>query len=113
MLWVKSVILDLVMLGVAAAGALFAMEWAWWILAVYTPLMIVLKVVAVAGASFMSQVRGKENQPPPAFFHLLYGLMVVLMLIAAWWPLALGWVAIWGLSIAAERRATRPVVARR
>jgi hypothetical protein len=109
MSWIKNVLLDLIILFVAVAGALFGQTWAWWVLAVYTPLMIILKALAVAGGAVLAQMQVKRETPPVLFFHAVYGAITVLMVYAGWWLLAVGWAAIWMLSALAERRALKPV----
>lgn len=109
MAWLKTVVIDLVMVLVAFVAVFAAQEWAWWIIAVYTPLMLLLKIFAFAGGAFLSQVKGKGPTAPPVFFHVIYAIMVALMLYAGWWLLAAGWAGIWLLSFVAERRAIAPV----
>jgi hypothetical protein len=109
MAWIKNVLLDLLVLVVAFVGALFDLTWAWWVLAIYTPLMLVLKVLALAGGTVLAQVGAGVDQPPTIFFHIVYGLIVLLMLYATWWLLAAGWAAIWAVSVMADRKRLQPV----
>lgn len=111
MSWLKSVVVDIVA-SVAIAVVVFA-EGGWvsavrWFVIVYTPLMLLLKVLALSvGPTGMKRTGGKKaatDEAPPAFFHVVYGLNVVLLGYARWWIMAAAWAAIWLLSVFYERK---------
>ncbi len=105
MTWIKHVILDLVMLAVVAVWALVGIGWMWWVIAIYTPLLIVLKVAAFSmGVSTAVKAKGGD-QAPDWFFHVVYALSVVLMLVAGNMIFAAGWALIWILSAAGQARS--------
>jgi hypothetical protein len=103
-MWLKDVILDLAIAVCVVALALFGAEWAYWVLVIYTPFMVLLKGVA-AFAPTMARGKKKVADGPPAwFFHVLYGASVMLLGYSQQWWIAAGWLAIWLLSAVAERR---------
>ena len=102
--WLKEALLDVVVTVVIVLAAIPALPWARWIVLVYTPLMLLLKLGALLAAPHAGQVR---RSAPEALFHVLYGINVLALLVGRWWWMAVAWVLIWGLSVAVERRQRR------
>lgn len=103
-MWIKHVVVDLLMVIVIALATLLDVTAARWAVIIYTPLMLVLKLIALLGGSVMGQFGSAREAPPPWIFHALYSLSIVLFVINAWWIMAAGWAAIWLLSVLTERR---------
>lgn len=98
MSWLKHVIVDLAITAVIVFYALQGPEWAWWVLVIYTPLLIVLKLLAMSsGVAGAVKAKG-GNEPPDWFFHVIYAVSVLLLLQANDYILATGWAVIWVLS---------------
>lgn len=105
MAWIKNVLLDLVVLAVIAIYAFDPAEWGYWVIAVYTPFMLVLKLGALA-SGMATAIRGKgADNAPSWFFHLVYAASVLLLLYAEFWWAAAGWMGIWILSAVADARS--------
>lgn len=105
MSWIKHVVVDLLMVVVIALAALLDITAARWAVIIYTPLMLVLKVVALLGGGLLGQLRQTKEAPPGWFFHAVYAVSIVLLLLGSWWIMAGAWAVIWVLSVLAERRA--------
>jgi len=104
MAWIKHVILDLAILAVLALWALTGTEWMWWVIAIYTPILLVLKVAALSmGVSAAVKAKGGD-QAPDWFFHVVYALSLVLMLVAGSMYFVAGWALIWILSAVGQAR---------
>lgn len=105
MTWIKHVILDLVILVVLAAWTFTGTEWMWWVIAIYTPLLVVLKLAALSmGVSTAVKAKGGD-QAPDWFFHVVYALSLVFMLVAGSMIFAAGWALIWILSAIGQARS--------
>ncbi len=104
MSWIKSIILDLIILGVIITMVITGAEWARWVILIYTPLMVALKLIAVAGARSVPKMRKAVSGVPAVVYHLLYGANVALLLFGKEYLLAAGWALIWVLSIVVESR---------
>lgn len=102
--WLKEILLDLVVTVIIVLAALPALTWARWIVMVYTPFMLLLKVGALLAAPHLPRTR---RQTPEVVFHGLYGLNVLALLVGRWWWMAAAWGVIWILSVAIERRQQR------
>lgn len=103
--WLKNVLLDIAVLIVIALYAFQRPEWAWWIIAIYTPLMLLLKVTALS-SGVATAVKARSGDDVPTWFHhAAYGINVLLLLYAEWWWAASGWAAIWVISAIAESRS--------
>lgn len=100
---IKTAIVDIAVTVLIILAVTTGAGWAWWIIAIYTPLMLLLKVLAVAGPR-ISKLKVSREEPPRMLLHFLYGVNVVALGLAAWWYLFAGWLAIWILSIVQERR---------
>lgn len=102
MSWIKNTVVDIAITVVIAMYALMLPVWAWWIIAIYTPLMVLLKVFALSGAA--NAVQRKASDVPSWFYHVLYAANVGLLLYASFLYAAIGWAVIWILSAMAEAK---------
>ncbi len=102
--WLKEALLDFVVTVVIVLAAVPALSWARWIVLLYTPLMLLLKLGALVVAPHLPRM---QRRAPDVLFHVLYGINVLALLIGRWWWMAVAWALIWGLSVAAERRQRR------
>jgi len=102
MAWIKNAIIDIAVTVVIALLAFTGATWAWWIVAIYTPLMVLLKLFALSGAA--TAVQQKASDVPTWFYHVLYGANLVLLLVAVFYWAAAGWAVIWLLSVVAESK---------
>jgi hypothetical protein len=103
MSWIKNAFIDIAVTAVILAYAFTTAIWGWWIIAIYTPLMLLLKVFALSGAA--SNVQRKADSVPSWFYHVLYGVNVALLLYSSFVYAAIGWAAIWILSTIAESQS--------
>ncbi len=103
MTWIKNAVIDVAITAVIVAYTLTLAAWGWWIIAIYTPLMLLLKIFALSGAAV--NVQRKADSVPSWFYHVLYGLNVALLLYSAFVYAAIGWAAIWILSTIAESQS--------
>ncbi|CAM3203042.1 hypothetical protein [Rhodothermus bifroesti] len=99
--WLKEAWLDGLVTVVIVLAAIPALPWARWIVLVYTPFMLLLKLVALWAAPHLPRVR---QHTPQALFHVLYGLNVLVLGVGRWWWMAFAWALIWGLSAAIAHR---------
>lgn len=105
MSWIKHVIIDLLALVAIALATLADLEAARWVVIVYTPLMVVMKIIALAAGGLQIRSTRMKDAPPEWFFHAAYAVSILLLVIDRWWIMAAGWAVIWALSVAADRRA--------
>ena len=121
MAWIKNALIDIAVTVLIVLTAVLDLTWARWLVLIYTPFMLIIKVIAFLSSQSIGQLQRKGDGVPSWFYHALYATNIAAMagyaLIAAGtfayqgWMLAAGWAAIWILSIAAEVRM-RPVAAR-
>ncbi len=105
MKWIQGVLLDIAVTVCIAVATLQGAEWAKWVVWIYTPFMLVLKIAAYFGPSMVKKKRkDRPDEPPPWFHHLLYAINVLLLSVARWWLEAAGWLAIWIISYLTERK---------
>lgn len=102
--WLKNVIVDILVTIFIAAAFWLSDTWMWWVIVVYTVVLLIAKSISVTSEGFISKTQ-KKQQAPEWFLHLLYGVNVLLLALAGWWFLAAGWVAIWILSYLGQRKS--------
>ena len=105
--WLKNVLIDLAVTLLVLVAVVTGAAWAKWIVVIYTPLMLIMKVVALVGGSFLSKLQTTPDEVPRWFYHLLYGVNTGLLLGYGWWWVGGQWGVIWFLSIAIDRRRRR------
>ena len=93
--WFKEVIFDV---GVTLTLILiFLFNKTEWIIAyqIYTPILIILKLLALMGSNIRERLGGTA---PPSFFHTLYAMNVLVLVLNSWWSLSVQWLIVWFLS---------------
>ena len=105
MTWIKNAVVDLAVTILVVLTVAADQRWAWWILVVYTPLMLLLKVAAVTRRTPPAGIKVRSSEGPAWIYHVLYAANVILLSIGREWWLAAGWVAIWVLSYLQHRKA--------
>lgn len=116
--WIKNALVDIAVTVLIVLAATMDQSWARWIVLIYTPLMLILKVVAFLGSRSLGQLKQKGSGVPSWFYHALYAVNVLVSGVAAitgarqWWLIAGGWALIWALSAAGEMRSRQPATAR-
>ena len=106
----KHVIVDLVVTTVVVIAALSGPAWARWVVVVYTPFLLILKIGVLLAAAPRPPLPGRKKtgagsrDVPVGFLHLLYGINFGVLLYDRWFLKAGLWAAIWVLSTVAERR---------
>ena len=101
----KALIVDVVVTIVIIIAVLTEAAWARWAVIIYTPFMLLLKVLALVGGSLVRQFDKKVPEAPTWAYHLLYGINVAALAFAGWWLLAAGWAAIWIISYVEFRKS--------
>ena len=112
--WIKNVLVDLAITVLIVVAAAMDLMWARWIVLVYTPFMLIIKLFVFLGGQSLGQLKQKGDGVPVWFYHALYAVNVAVPAGAAlaaagpalrhWWMIAGAWALIWILSIAAETR---------
>jgi hypothetical protein len=105
MKWIKDVVIDIAVTLVVLVYALWQPAWAKWVLMIYTPLMMLLKGVAVANPMLAGMASKKGAEVPFWFHHVLYAASVLALLTARWYIMAGLWIAIWLMSIATDTQS--------
>lgn len=101
--WLKDVIVDICVTVFIAAAFWLADPWMWWVIAIYTGLLLIAKSIVLTGDGFLSRSQ-KSQQAPEWFLHLLYAVNVVLLGLAGWWYLMAAWCLIWLFSFLGLRK---------
>jgi len=105
MVWLKNAVIDLAITAVIAMLYFTGAQWAWWVVAIYTPLMVLLKLFALSGVA--AAVQRKADDVPIWFYHVLFAANVILLLLTPFYYAVAGWIVIWVLSVVAESRRPR------
>lgn len=102
--WLKHVVIDLAITVVIIIATTTGLIWAQWVVWIYTPFMLLLKIGALSGNG---KGPASNTDVPEWFFHLLYGINVAVLFFFHWWYPAAGWAGIWVLSFIAAQRAKK------
>lgn len=103
MKWLNEVIVDIMVTLFIAASIWLGDIWMWWVIVVYTGLLLIAKGVVLTGDGFLSRAQ-KSQQVPDWFLHVLYAINLVLLAYAAWWYLFAAWCLIWLFSYLGQRK---------
>lgn len=102
MKWLRNVVVDLATTVVILLWVVQGWPWAGWVVWIYTPLMLALKIAALWAGRLLGQ--SARGDVPAWFYHFIYAVNVAALLWGRAWILAAMWAAIWALSVLAERR---------
>ncbi len=105
MVWIKNVIIDIIVtLVIIVVTSNVLPEWADWIVLVYTPLMLLMKALALFGGISKIKQKNPEEEPPAWFLHVLYAINTAALAYAGWYITAGQWALIWLFSFIIDRR---------
>lgn len=104
--WIKALIIDVTVTIVIIIAVTTEMEWARWAVIIYTPFMLLLKLVALLGGSLTRKFKKNVPEAPPWAYHILYLINVAAPALVQWWLIAAQWAAIWLLSYLEFRRSS-------
>lgn len=102
----KDALVDILVTIFIVVAVALHLEWARWILLVYTALMVILKLAALTSRGLRNLTTAQSKGGAPVWlYHILYLINVLALALAEWWWLFAGWGAIWILSVLVERRS--------
>lgn len=101
--WLKDIIVDILVTIFIATAYWLGDPWMWWVITVYTVLLLIAKGVVLTGDGFMQRAQ-QSLKAPEWFLHLLYLINIILLGVAGWWFLMSGWCLIWLFSYLAEKK---------
>ena len=104
MKWVKKVLLDIIITVVIVATLFFKIQFLKIFLFIYTPLMLIGRLLALSGMDIQKKTGVKV---PDWFFHGLYFINVTVLIVNQWWLLAGLWVIIWFLAFLYSKRSRK------
>lgn len=104
MTWLKNIVIDLAVTLLVVVAVVTGAAWAEWIIVIYTPLMLIMKVVALVGGSLFSKLQTAPDEVPRWLYHVLYGVNTGLLLGYGWWWVGGQWGVIWLLSTMIDRQ---------
>ncbi|GMQ81958.1 MAG: hypothetical protein BMS9Abin05_1396 [Rhodothermia bacterium] len=114
MAWLRNVVIDLLVTIVIAVFVLTEADWGYWIIVIYTPLILLLKIGAALSGISGAVKKGVKKKPgdldkdvPVWFYHALYGANLIMLLYVNWWVISVAWAAIWILSAVQEARSPK------
>lgn len=102
----KNAWLDIAVTILIGAAVFLDLEAARWAVMIYTPFMVLLKLVAFSGRHSPSRIKPKDAGVPSIVYHILYGANLAMLLFGSvrvsesWWWVAAAWAIIWLLSAA-------------
>lgn len=102
--WLKDVIVDIAVTIFIIAAIFVADTWMMWIIGAYTLVLLLAKAAILFGDNFLQLMNKAKSGAPEWFSHLLYAINTASLFYLKWWFIAAGWVLIWALSFAAERK---------
>ncbi len=108
MKWFKTIVVDLAVTALILVAVTLKPDWARGAVLVYTPFMLLLKVIAWVGQGAVKQLKPRAREAPAWMFHVLYAVNVAALAWAQWWWTAVQWAVIWLVSYLEHRRLHRP-----
>ncbi|RMF61772.1 MAG: hypothetical protein D6748_00840 [Calditrichaeota bacterium] len=105
MKWLKSVIVDIGVTAYIIISGISQTLWMKYLLIGYTIIMLLLKLITYSNEVVVSRM--PKTAAPIWFFHLLYAVNVVVLLIWHWWGIAAMWMGIWILSHLIHQKSLR------
>lgn len=98
MKWIREVIVDIAVTIAIILAVFLPYHWLHIAVEIYTPLMLLLKLIVYFTGGFNQLVRKTQTHAPFWFMNLLYAINVIVLLSSHWWLTGAEWAAIWLLS---------------
>jgi len=97
-------LVDIIVTLFIVAAVYFEVMWMEWIIVGYTVILLLAKVIVLAGDNALQLIRKTKTEAPEWFNHVLYGINTVILIYGQWWYVAGGWALIWLLSYLSQRK---------
>lgn len=104
MKWLKEIFVDIIVTISIIMAVFINIEWIEWVIIGYTAVLLLAKIIVLAGDSSLQLIRKTRTTAPVWFLHLLYGINTGVLLSAQWWFVAGAWILIWLLSYIAQQK---------
>lgn len=104
MSWIKDVLVDVIVTLFIIAAVFIDVSWMVWIIYGYTAILLLAKIIVLAGDDALQLIRKTKTEAPDWFNHLLYAINTFVLLYAELWYAAGGWILIWLLSYLSQRK---------
>ncbi len=99
----KEIAVDILVTIFIAAAVWLHDPWMWWVIAVYTVLMLIAKGFSLYSEGLLRRAQKNEGDYEK-LLHFLYAVNIILLGVAHWWYLAVLWVLIWLFSYIGKLR---------
>lgn len=100
----KDIIVDICVTVFIAVTVWLYDPWMWWVIVIYTILMLIAKGFTLYSESFL-QHKPQTNNKDDRINYTLYALNIILLAYATWWYLAALWSLIWLLTYIGKLKA--------
>jgi hypothetical protein len=97
--WIKYALLDVGIMVLILLGASFDLVYIRVLLYIYSPLILIAKAIVLFSPAQSRLNRINASRVPHWFYHLLYGVNILVLAWAAWWYLLAMWIGIWAFSL--------------
>ncbi len=94
---IKNILVDVLVTVFIAVAVWLHDPWMWWVIAIYTILMLIAKGIAIYSEGLLRRAQKNEGDHDK-LLHFLYALNIILLAAAHWWYISALWVLIWLLS---------------
>ncbi len=101
---IKASFIDILMTLFIVAAVWSATVWMYWVIMVYSALILLLRLIDFSGEGFQGMLKQPRELPPDWPFHILYGLNILILLYAGWYILTAIWAGIWLFSWLKQRK---------
>jgi len=101
---IKASFIDILVTLFIIAAIATGITWMYWVVMVYSALMLLLKLIDYSGEGFQGMLKQPRDLPPDWPFHVLYGLNIIILIYAGWYILTAIWTGIWLFSWLKQRK---------
>lgn len=109
MKWIREVIVDILVTLIIGLAVFTHLHWLHAVIMIYTGVVLLLRILTLLNAGVIASGKLIRSSVPLWFYHLDYGINILIFVIGEWWITAAAWAVIWALSFYYHRQNTRSI----
>ncbi len=99
---IQDLFVDILVTTVIISAVLLELEWLNYVIIGYTFFILFFKLLVLISEQLRAITAKSRTTVPDSYYHFLYGINVVVLIIFSWYFTAFAWAGVWLLSVYAK-----------
>jgi hypothetical protein len=101
---IQDLFVDILVTIAVISAVLLEIEWLTYLVIGYTFFLLFIKLMVLVSEQLRAITAKNKSTVPDLYYHLLYGINVIILGLSGWFITALAWMGIWVLSVFSSKK---------